>query len=128
MREPTSTPKETSCFLRRASAMIGRPEDQSAIPIQVEIGNSLSDAMCARKMTDLLHGFAASARRVFRQWRPFLLAIALLSCLGRATVALAQGPTWASIGPEGGPISALAIDPATPTTLYAGTYDGAFKS
>jgi hypothetical protein len=88
------------------------------IAIQVEIGNSLSDAMRARKMTNLRHGFARSALRIFRQWRPFLLAIAFLSCLGRASVALAQGPT----------ISALAIDPATPTTLYAGTIGGAFKS
>jgi photosystem II stability/assembly factor-like uncharacterized protein len=36
---------------------------------------------------------------------------------------------WASIGPEGENISALAIDPATPTTLYAGTNgSGVFKS
>jgi hypothetical protein len=36
---------------------------------------------------------------------------------------------WAGIGPEGGIIVALAIDPATPTTLYAGSYGGrVFKS
>jgi len=36
---------------------------------------------------------------------------------------------WTSLGPEGGSISALAIDPATPTTLYAGTFlAGVFKS
>ncbi|MGQ9568633.1 MAG: hypothetical protein ACUVWW_11370, partial [Anaerolineae bacterium] len=35
---------------------------------------------------------------------------------------------WTSIGPEGGTIYALAIDPATPTTLYAGTWGGVFKS
>ena len=36
---------------------------------------------------------------------------------------------WVSIGPEGGPINALAIDPQTPDTLYAGTEGGAiFKS
>ena len=54
------------------------------IPIQVEIGNSLSDAMRGRKMTNLLHSFAPSALRIFQQWRPFLLAIAFLSCQGRA--------------------------------------------
>src|SRR6516225_7902247 len=89
------------------------------IPIQVEVGNSLPDAMRARRMTNLLHGFAASALRILRQWRLFLLAIVFLSFLCRTSVAWAQGPT----------ILALAIDPATPTTLYAGTEGGgAFKS
>ena len=37
--------------------------------------------------------------------------------------------SWTSNGPEGGWIVALAIDPVTPATLYAGTYlGGVFKS
>ena len=35
---------------------------------------------------------------------------------------------WISKGPEGGRINAIAIDPMTPTTIYAGTDDGLFKS
>ena len=35
---------------------------------------------------------------------------------------------WTSIGPEGGRILALAIDPAAPSTIYAGTWGGVFKS
>ena len=36
---------------------------------------------------------------------------------------------WTSNGPGGGPVYALAIDPATPGTLYAGTSGGGvFKS
>jgi hypothetical protein len=36
---------------------------------------------------------------------------------------------WTSNGPEGGRISALAIDPTTPSTLYAGTPgQGVYKS
>src|SRR5437773_11977296 len=31
---------------------------------------------------------------------------------------------WTSIGPEGGLIKAIAIDPMTPATLYAGIYSG----
>jgi photosystem II stability/assembly factor-like uncharacterized protein len=31
---------------------------------------------------------------------------------------------WTNTGPEGGIIYALAIDPQTPTTVYAGTYEG----
>jgi hypothetical protein len=37
-------------------------------------------------------------------------------------------PTWISAGPLGGWISALAIDPTTPQTLYAGAPNGVFKS
>src|SRR5438874_32924 len=36
--------------------------------------------------------------------------------------------SWTSIGPQGGSIKALAIDPMTPATLYAGTNAGVFKS
>lgn len=113
------TCKETSCFLRRASAPLSEaPEHENA-----------NFGCRARKMTSLLHGFAPSALRIFPPWRPFLLAIALFSCLVRASVASAQAPTWASIGPDGGDVVALAIDPATPTTLYAGTDGGgAFKT
>jgi hypothetical protein len=36
---------------------------------------------------------------------------------------------WTAYGPAGGQVSAVAIDPKTPTTLYAGTPDGGlFKS
>jgi hypothetical protein len=31
---------------------------------------------------------------------------------------------WTSIGPDGGQIRALAIDPTAPSTLYAGTQGG----
>ena len=62
--------------------------------------------------------------------RTFLLIIllALLSTSQASTVS--AGPNaWTSIGPEGGSILSLAIDPATPTTLYAGTEGGGvFKS
>jgi len=36
--------------------------------------------------------------------------------------------TWTSIGPFGGSIHSLAIDPQHPSTLYAGTPSGIFKS
>jgi hypothetical protein len=36
---------------------------------------------------------------------------------------------WTSIGPDGGPVGALAIDPMSPSTVYAGTFNGVvFKS
>ncbi|MDA8021208.1 MAG: hypothetical protein MPN21_27545, partial [Thermoanaerobaculia bacterium] len=35
---------------------------------------------------------------------------------------------WTASGPEGGSITALVIDPVTPSTVYAGTDGGVFKS
>ena len=35
---------------------------------------------------------------------------------------------WTSIGPEGGPVSTLVVDPSNPTTLYAVANGGVFKS
>jgi len=53
----------------------------------------------------------------------FIILLALLSTNQANTVS--AGPNvWKSIGPEGGNISSLAIDPAAPATLYAGTYGG----
>lgn len=41
----------------------------------------------------------------------------------------ADNPIWISVGPYGGSISCIAIDPLAPTTLYAGTRGGGiFKS
>ncbi|WP_347244981.1 hypothetical protein, partial [Thermogutta sp.] len=58
----------------------------------------------------------------------FISLLALL--LASQTIPVSAGSlVWRSIGPEGGSIYALAIDPATPGTLYAGTYGGGvFKS
>src|SRR6202162_4411892 len=38
--------------------------------------------------------------------------------------AFARVDTWTTNGPEGGEVQALAIDPANPATLYAGTAGG----
>ena len=44
--------------------------------------------------------------------------------MGFQTPSAVGTDVWTSIGPEGGCIRALAIDPATPNTLYAGTWGG----
>ena len=55
-----------------------------------------------------------------------VLLIGLLTLLIASQAGpVSAGPNiWTSIGPEGGVILALAIDPTTPSTLYAGTYGG----
>jgi hypothetical protein len=54
-----------------------------------------------------------------------LLALGMLFSM----VAYAGPGVWTSGGPYGGSATALAINPATPATLYAGTYSsGVFKS
>ncbi len=59
-----------------------------------------------------------------RCWRALLIPIVILGGPSIAGVASAQSGTWISNGPEGGTIHALAIDPRTPSTLYAGTSGG----
>jgi len=49
------------------------------------------------------------------------LLLSVLIWLGGAETAGAQADAWMSRGPYGGSISALAIDPGEPTTVYAGT-------
>ena len=49
--------------------------------------------------------------------------------LSSTTTVSAQTETWTTLGPEGGSILSLAVDPVAPTTLYAGTVSGGiFKS
>jgi photosystem II stability/assembly factor-like uncharacterized protein len=58
-----------------------------------------------------------------------LTGLLLLLSAGPPGVVFAGVNVWTSHGPEGGIIYALAIDPAMPATLYAGTYHGGvFKS
>jgi uncharacterized repeat protein (TIGR01451 family) len=48
--------------------------------------------------------------------------------LSLSCVAFAGTGVWTSGGPYGGVVPALAIDPSTPSTLYAGTDEGVYKS
>jgi hypothetical protein len=60
-----------------------------------------------------------------------VLLIGLLTFLitSQASTVTAGTNIWTSNGPEGGMVYALAIDPTTPSTVYAGTYyGGVFKS
>jgi photosystem II stability/assembly factor-like uncharacterized protein len=54
--------------------------------------------------------------------------ILLSAVLWAGGARMAHGQVWTPMGPGGGSIIALVIDPATPTTLYAGTADKVFKS
>jgi hypothetical protein len=56
-------------------------------------------------------------------WTSTALTCAVL-LVASVNTAQAGISVWTSHGPYGGNVSALAIDPATPSTLYAGTYGG----
>ena len=58
--------------------------------------------------------------------RVFLICLLVLLSISPSSIASAGNNVWTSKGPEGGIISTLVIDPATPATLYAGTNGGAF--
>src|SRR5262245_38596977 len=49
-------------------------------------------------------------------------------CCGVALVSsgIASGAVWTTHGPNDGHIGAIAVDPSTPTTVYAGTDSGGF--
>ena len=84
-----------------------------------DAGERRADASCGPNTTANLMGM------VCRYWRRSFLAVLLctvVSCL--ADPAQAGVDVWTSNGPEGGTVAALAIDPSTPATLYAGTLGG----
>jgi len=56
------------------------------------------------------------------------IAVLCAALFTSAPVAQAGTNVWTRLGPEGGSITAVAIDPVTPGTLYAGTGAGVFKS
>ena len=63
--------------------------------------------------------------RLVSRW----LCLAALLVASGASLAEAGINVWTSSGPEGGLIRSLAIDPTSPSTLYAGTDGGGvFKS
>ena len=57
-----------------------------------------------------------------------LIILFALLITSPASIVSAGTNVWTSHGPEGGIIPALTIDPKTPTTLYAGTDGGVFKT
>ena len=59
---------------------------------------------------------------------PLLPLLILVGLASPASTVSAGVGVWTSNGPYGGDIRALAIDPANPATLYAGTGDGAASS
>lgn len=61
--------------------------------------------------------------------RVLVAALGLLSLVGLVPSAQAGTNTWTSVGPFGGQVKWLAIDPKSPATLYAvGQLGGVFKS
>ncbi len=58
-----------------------------------------------------------------------LIGLLVLLMMGQAIPVSAGINVWTSLGPEGGHILALTIDPQDPATIYAGTEEqGVFKS
>jgi photosystem II stability/assembly factor-like uncharacterized protein len=62
-------------------------------------------------------------------WLSVLLVAAVLGVASSPRQSLAGADTWTSLGPEGGSIMHLLVDPSDPATLYAGSATGGiFKS
>jgi photosystem II stability/assembly factor-like uncharacterized protein len=74
-----------------------------------------------------LHGALRSSRPA----QAPLLVCGLAALLGWATVAPLHAGSgfWSSLGPDGGPVGAVAVDPSNPRVVYAGsTQGGVWKS
>ena len=56
------------------------------------------------------------------------LTLILLLSLGSVTVAYGGSDAWAAIGPFGGRVNTLAVDPTDSRIMYVGTEGGIFKS
>ena len=86
---------------------------------------------CNQKIISLINerGKFAMLRTTLITFRQFLLiSLLILLITSQANSVSAGTNIWTSYGPEGGIINALAIDPVTPSTLYAGTEGGVFKT
>src|SRR5450759_2470813 len=57
-----------------------------------------------------------------------LLLSAAFGLLARTRVASGQEAAWTTNGPAGGSVYCLVPDPSRPSTIYAGTAEGVFKS
>jgi hypothetical protein len=62
------------------------------------------------------------------RWTPWMVLVSVVLWAGGAQLVYGDPPEWTPIGPYGGAISALAVDPTRPTTLYAGTDTGVYQS
>ena len=65
---------------------------------------------------------------MFRERVVFVVCLCVLTYAVCAPSAHAQTAGWNPIGPERGTAFAIAVDPQNPSTLYAGTKSGVFKS
>ena len=65
---------------------------------------------------------------VLGAWRSAAVLLSAVLFVVSAHSAQAGVNVWTTHGPYGGAVQALAIDPTMPTTLYAGTGNGVYKS
>lgn len=59
---------------------------------------------------------------------PLTVVVIFLFLCSLFTHSSAGAAQWIATGPEGGTVNAMVVDPVTPTTLYAGTLSGVFRS
>jgi hypothetical protein len=65
---------------------------------------------------------------ILPRWHRLALVCLLSLCQFVPSAALAGNNQWTGLGPDGGTVNSLVVDPSNPATLYAGTYGGVFKS
>ena len=101
-----------------------RPHDRTTARAGLTTTTNSSEIKGLTHDADLYSGRPRACHRIFAlsRWTETTLLIGLLALSGSAFTYAAD--SWIPIGPEGGSLSALVIDPVTPSTLYAGTLGG----
>ncbi|MBI4699381.1 MAG: hypothetical protein HY758_10900, partial [Nitrospirae bacterium] len=67
------------------------------------------------------------SRGVIKRLFSLMALVCLILSMNVQNTSAANG-VWTNIGPDGGDVRALAIDPVNTSTIYAGTYGGVYKS
>ncbi len=60
--------------------------------------------------------------------RPLLIALLMVCAAGAAAASSAGAAQWVSLGPEGGTVRLLTVDPSAPATIYAASDSGIYKT
>src|SRR2546428_513962 len=88
----------------------------------------ISSAPCGQRGQTMRTSTFGTSRAWGSRAGQAVVAIATVFFVARAHTAVGAIGEWTYKGPDGGLVNALIIDPLTPTTLYAGTDGGLYKS
>src|SRR5690242_16416758 len=105
-------------------AQMGRPPQRNDAPRNAltrydEDSTMHTPNLCAESVD-----YAAIERKPAARLRCWLALLPFFAAASTVLLAAPSRADWVNQGPEGGKVGALAVDPTTPSTVYAGTDGG----